>query len=117
MIFLPATVESGVEHERTAADDLLLILPGHGALVGPPADLIGERLAFHQKRAATFLDMLDRSEPQTTYQLATRMWKGVVMTQPSLTHSEVIGHLDLLEAEGRVVEELISDGVVGFRRA
>lgn len=99
---------------KTADDDLLLILPGHGPLVGPPGDLVAERLAFHEKRAATFLEMLDRSEPQTTYALATRMWKGVVMTQPSLTHSEVIGHLDLLEAEGRVSEVVIGDGVVGF---
>lgn len=99
---------------KTAADDLLLLLPGHGPLVGPPGDLIAERLAFHEKRAAKFLEMLDGSEPQTTYQLATRMWKSVVMTQPSLTHSEVIGHLDLLEADGRVAEVVIGDGVVGF---
>ena len=99
---------------KTAADDLLLLLPGHGPLVGPPGELIAERLAFHEKRAAKFLEMLDTSEPQTTYTLATRMWKSVVMTQPSLTHSEVIGHLDLLEADGRVAEVVIGDGVVGF---
>ncbi len=74
--------------KQTAADDLSLLLPGHGALVGPPADLIAGRLAFHEKRAAKFLDMLDPSQPQTVYELATRMWKGVVMVQPSLTHSE-----------------------------
>lgn len=99
---------------KTAADDLLLILPGHGPLVGPPGDLIAERLAFHDKRAAKFLEMLGTDEPQTTYALATRMWKSVVMTQPSLTHSEVIGHLDLLIADDRVREVPLSDGVVGF---
>ncbi len=102
--------------QRTAADDLLLILPGHGPLVGPPGDLIAERLAFHEKRADKFLEMLATGdgEPQTTYALATRMWKSVVLTQPSLTHSEVIGHLDLLIADGRVREVPVADGVVGF---
>ncbi|MBO9532829.1 MAG: MBL fold metallo-hydrolase [Solirubrobacteraceae bacterium] len=102
--------------KRTAEDDLMLVLPGHGPLVGPPAELIGERLAFHEKRADKFLEMLDASEPQTVYELATRMWKGVVMVQPSLTHSEVVGHLDLLEERGLVAEAVVSDGVVGFIR-
>ncbi|MBJ7472781.1 MAG: MBL fold metallo-hydrolase [Solirubrobacteraceae bacterium] len=100
--------------QQTAADDLLLLLPGHGPLVGPPGELIAERLAFHDKRAEKFLEMLDASEPQTTYALATRMWKSVVLTQPSLTHSEVIGHLDLLIADERAREVPLADGVVGF---
>lgn len=100
--------------KQTAADDLLLLLPGHGPLVGPPGDLIADRLAFHDKRADRFLEMLDPSEPQTTYALATRMWKSVVLTQPSLTHSEVIGHLDLLITDGRAREVPLTDGVVGF---
>jgi glyoxylase-like metal-dependent hydrolase (beta-lactamase superfamily II) len=108
---LPMFIES---MRQTAADELSLVLPGHGPLVGPPAPLVAERLAFHEKRAAKFLGMLDAAEPQTVYDLATRMWKGVVMVQPTLTHSEMIGHLDLLEDDGCVEEVVIGDGVVGF---
>lgn len=102
--------------QATADDDLELVLPGHGPLIGPPAELIAERLAFHEQRADRILGMLDRDRRQTIYELATRMWKGVVMVQPSLTHSEVIGHLDLLLAAGRAAEVEIDDGVVGFVR-
>ncbi|MFT4035110.1 MAG: MBL fold metallo-hydrolase [Patulibacter sp.] len=102
--------------KATAAEGLELLLPGHGPVVGPPGDLVAERLAFHAKRAGVFLDMLDESEPRTVYELATRMWKGVAMIQPSLTHSEVIGHLDLLAADGAIGEVMIGDGVVGFVR-
>lgn len=101
--------------KRTADDGLNVMLPGHGPTIGPPADLIAERLAFHEKRADRILSMLEPEEPRTVYELATRMWKGVVIVQPSLTHSEVLGHLDLLLSAGRAAEVDLGDGVVGFR--
>ncbi|MEH3055096.1 MAG: MBL fold metallo-hydrolase [Patulibacter minatonensis] len=111
LLSLPLFVAS---MQATADDGLQLLLPGHGPLIGPPEELVAERLAFHEKRADKFLGMLDAAEPRTIYDIATRMWKGVVLVQPSLTLSEVLGHLDLLAADGRVGEEMIGDGVVGF---
>jgi hypothetical protein len=40
----------------------------------------------------------------------------VAVTQAYLTLSEVLGHMDLLVADGRAIEEE-SDGVVRFRSA
>lgn len=100
---------------KTAQDDLSLMLSGHGASVGPPAELIAKRLAFHDKRAGKIGAMLT-DEPQTIYDLACRMWRGVPIVQPHLTHSEVIGHVDLLVDDGRAAEVVIDQGVVGFVR-
>jgi len=41
------------------------------------------------------------------------MWGNVAVTQAFLTLSEVLGHLDLLAADGAVVER-DADGVVRF---
>jgi hypothetical protein len=41
------------------------------------------------------------------------MWGNIAVTQAFLTLSEVIGHMDLLEDEGRV-HELDDDGVIRF---
>jgi hypothetical protein len=38
------------------------------------------------------------------------MWGNIAVTQAFLTLSEVIGHMDLLEAEGRV--RVVDDGSV-----
>ena len=54
------------------------------------------------------------SGPRSAYQLATLMWANVAVTQAFLTLSEVLGHLDLLVADGAVVED--DDGeLVRFR--
>ena len=44
------------------------------------------------------------------------MWGNVAVTQAFLTLSEVLGHVDLLIDEGRVVERE-DDGVVRFEAA
>ncbi|MDO9354099.1 MAG: MBL fold metallo-hydrolase, partial [Solirubrobacteraceae bacterium] len=98
---------------KTAEDGLQLVLPGHGPSIGPPADLITERLAFHERRAQKIAGMLG-DEPRTVFELASRLWKDVPIRQPQLTHSEVIGHLDLLAERGETTDVPLEDGIVGF---
>jgi hypothetical protein len=45
------------------------------------------------------------AKPLSVYELATQMWGNIAVTQAFLTISEVLGHLDLLIADGRVREE------------
>jgi len=90
-----------------------IVLAGHGEPVTDHRALIDERLATTDRRAAKILRLLG-DEPATAYELAQRMWGNVAVTQAFLTLSEVLGHLDLLEAEGRV-EEREQDGIVRFR--
>lgn len=90
--------------EATQAMDLEIVLTGHGDPVTDHRRLISERMAMHRRRAERFLEHLDEG-PLTAFELAGRVWGRVALEQPLLTLSEVLGHMDLLVAEGRVVEE------------
>jgi glyoxylase-like metal-dependent hydrolase (beta-lactamase superfamily II) len=87
-----------------------LVLPGHGDPVLDHAGLIDERFRMHDRRARKLLRMLE-DEPLSAYELATRMWGNVAVTQAFLTISEVLGHMDLLIEDGRVREQEGADGV------
>ncbi len=86
-----------------------LVLSGHGDPITDHVSLIDERFQMHERRAAKLLQML-APNPLTAYELATRMWGNVAVTQAYLTISEVLGHMDLLVADGRVIER--DDGAV-----
>ncbi len=81
-----------------------IVLPGHGEPVRDHLALIDERFRMHDRRARKLLRML-APEPLSAYDLATRMWGNVAVTQGFLTISEVLGHLDVLIADGLVRED------------
>jgi hypothetical protein len=81
-----------------------VVLTGHGEPVLDHAALIDERFRMHQRRALKLLAMLE-AEPLSAYELATRMWGNVAVTQAFLTISEVLGHMDLLIEDGLVSED------------
>jgi glyoxylase-like metal-dependent hydrolase (beta-lactamase superfamily II) len=88
-----------------------LVLGGHGDPVTDHVALIGERLRLHDRRARKILRILSASVgPMTAYDIAVKMWGNVAVTQAFLTLSEVLGHLDVLAADGTVIED--GDGPV-----
>jgi glyoxylase-like metal-dependent hydrolase (beta-lactamase superfamily II) len=87
---------------------LKLVLPGHGEPIADHAALIDERLRMHQRRAGKILEILGERS-LTAYEVAVEMWGNVAVTQAFLTLSEVLGHMDLLMADGRVGEQ--RDGI------
>jgi glyoxylase-like metal-dependent hydrolase (beta-lactamase superfamily II) len=99
----------------TAADDRgELILPGHGEPFDGAAPLVERRLDLHERRARKILDAL--TQPRTAADIGRDLWRHVPVTQAYLVLSEVLGHLDLLEARGDVRAEE-RDGVVVYARA
>jgi glyoxylase-like metal-dependent hydrolase (beta-lactamase superfamily II) len=86
-----------------------LVLSGHGPPVVDHAALIDERFRMHERRARKLHKLLVPA-PLTAYELASQMWGNVAVTQAYLTISEVLGHLDVLIADGRVSED--ADGSV-----
>lgn len=92
-----------------------VVLAGHGEPVTDHVALIDERLALHERRARRILRVL-RERPSTAHEVAQRLWGNVAVTQAYLTLSEVLGHADLLIADGRATEHE-SDGVVRFAAA
>jgi glyoxylase-like metal-dependent hydrolase (beta-lactamase superfamily II) len=100
---------------KTQAMDLDLVLPGHGDPVADHRALIDERFALHERRARK-IHRLIAEKPRTAYELAQAMWGNIAVTQAYLTLSEVVGHVDLLMNDGRVVEH-DDDGVVRYEAA
>ncbi len=92
--------------------DVELVLPGHGDPVTDHRTLIDERFAMHARRADK-IHRLVSERPRTAYEIAQALWGNIAVTQAFLTLSEVLGHMDLLLAEGRVREH-DRDGVSVF---
>jgi glyoxylase-like metal-dependent hydrolase (beta-lactamase superfamily II) len=99
----------------TRAMDASVVLAGHGEPVEDHRALIDERFRMHERRARK-LHRLVADHPLTAHELAQELWGNVAVTQAYLTLSEVLGHVDLLLDDGRVVLEEV-DGVVRFRAA
>ncbi|MHB1468135.1 MAG: MBL fold metallo-hydrolase [Solirubrobacteraceae bacterium] len=106
----PAPLLAYVESLRaTQAMDVETVLPGHGSLFGDHAPLIAERLRMHERRARKIATALDAG-PLSAHEIAQALWGDVALTQAYLTLSEVLGHLDLLLADGGVRES--ADGEI-----
>jgi glyoxylase-like metal-dependent hydrolase (beta-lactamase superfamily II) len=101
--------------EQTRAMELSLVLPGHGRPITDHVSLIDERFRLHRRRAEKIHGLI-ASQPRTAHEIAQELWGNVAVTQAYLTLSEVLGHVDLLLEDGRVVE-VEQDGVVRFRAA
>ncbi len=93
--------------ERAAQMEIELALPGHGAPVTDVAGLIAERLSFHRERSQRILAALNGT-PRTVYEISMVIFPRLDPLNRFLALFEVIGHLDWLEAEGRV--ECRADG-------
>ena len=66
-------------------------------------DLIDKRLASQDRRTEKIFELVSE-KPRTGHGIADAIWGNIALTQAYLTLSEVIGHLDILLEEGRVVE-------------
>jgi len=87
----------------TRALDISAILPGHGEVIVDHAELIDARLRDQGRRARKILSLLSE-RPLTAHEIALEMWGEIALTQAYLTLSEVLGHLDMLLADGTVTE-------------
>ena len=100
----PHSLEIYLESLRqTRQMDLDIVLPGHGEPFTDHAELIDKRVRMHQRRADKLLGLI-AERPRTAYELAQALWGNIAVTQAYLTLSEVLGHTDLLCAEGRAAE-------------
>ena len=89
--------------KATAAMPVEIMLSGHGLAITDHADLIRRRLAGQDRRTEKIYDLVAAGH-SSPHGVATQIWGDIALTQAYLTLSEVIGHLDILMADGRVVE-------------
>ena len=101
---------------RTAAADRgEVLLPGHGDPFTGAAALVAKRAEMTERRAEKILAALTR--PRSAADVGRELWRHVPVTQAYLVLSEVLGHLDLLEARGAATARAGADGVVRYEAA
>jgi glyoxylase-like metal-dependent hydrolase (beta-lactamase superfamily II) len=100
---------------QTREMDVDVVLAGHGDPIEDHRTLIDRRLTLHARRADKILALI-AERPRSAHDIAQSLWGDIAVTQAFLTLSEVLGHTDILLAEGRVVEDE-DGGTVVFRAA
>ena len=93
--------------ERFIRIDPLLVLPGHGPRFQDVPTLTEAMRHHHDRRADEILDVIRRLGDATPYELSGELFPHIRDFSIMLGVSEVVGHLDLLEDEGKLVR---SDG-------
>jgi glyoxylase-like metal-dependent hydrolase (beta-lactamase superfamily II) len=82
--------------------DPLLVLPGHGPRFCDVPMLTESTRRHHDHRANEIMDALVRLGEATPYELSTEIFPHIEDFSVMLSVSEVVGHLDLLEDDGRL---------------
>lgn len=109
----PTLIRYLASMEETAKLDLEELFPGHGENITYCRDLVYERGQHHEERKEHIFAEFEKG-PRTANDIALRLWPGLPLDQAYLALSEVLGHVDMLVDEGRVVEEE-SAGVITLR--
>ena len=91
--------------KRVAQMEIDLALPGHGPPITDVKGLVEQRLAFHRERAQQVLSVLDAGE-RSAYEISLALFPDLDPINRFLAVSEVIGHLDWLEEEGKVASRM-----------
>ena len=94
--------------QRVADLDIRRALPSHGPVIDDVAGLVAQRLAFHQQRLDDVLEALSAGA-RTTWDVTLALFPQRSPLDTFLAVSEVIGHLDVLEMEGRVQRQPAGD--------
>jgi len=86
---------------RVAALDVSVAWPGHGDPIHNVPELVRQRVGFHARRAERILELFDGGD-LTAFQIMRSLFPVLDPVGFFLAISEVMGHLELLESEGRV---------------
>ncbi|MCK1992802.1 MBL fold metallo-hydrolase [Peribacillus muralis] len=82
-----------------------LLLPGHGNIIEQPCSLIEKRLHGIERKSEKILNMIE-SGISTGNGLAKAFYRQKYVSQFPLVMSEIIGHLDYLEHQGKIKKKL-----------
>jgi glyoxylase-like metal-dependent hydrolase (beta-lactamase superfamily II) len=101
---------------RTGELEFAVGLSGHGPPVDDARQLIRDRYEFHERRKEKVLTHIGDESP-TAHEIALGIWADTARRESFLTLTETLGHLDILENEGRVQSREAPEGVVRYTRA
>jgi glyoxylase-like metal-dependent hydrolase (beta-lactamase superfamily II) len=87
------------------AEPIALLAPGHGPWITDPAAKLAEYVEHRQMRERRLLEALDTGERSRAELLAT-VWDDIPMELLPMAAMAMEAHLEKLEAEGRLPEDL-----------
>jgi glyoxylase-like metal-dependent hydrolase (beta-lactamase superfamily II) len=88
--------------DRFVRLDPLRVLPGHGPCFRDVLTLVDETRRHHQERATEIFRIVESLGESTPYELSRALFPHLEDFTVMLGVSEAVGHLDLLEADGRI---------------
>jgi glyoxylase-like metal-dependent hydrolase (beta-lactamase superfamily II) len=88
-----------------------VVLPGHGYEVTDLAGRVDEVLIHHQQRAEKIATIL-AERPRNIFEVVNVVWPSLRPRDAHLAVREIIGHVILLEREGRVTHDWDGDVLV-----
>jgi len=86
---------------RVASMQIELALPSHGPAIHDVPGLVHQRIDFHRRRMARVVEAI-RQGARTTWDVTQALFPDLSPLDTFLAISEAIGHLDLLELEGKI---------------
>ena len=92
--------------DRFEALDPQVVLPGHGPAFTSVGALVTATRAHHERRAEEIHAHIARLVEPTAYELSRAVFPHIDGFEILLAISEVLGHVDLLVADGDVVIDL-----------
>lgn len=100
-------VEYWASLRRVEEMDIGLVLSGHGRPIEDHRALIERRFGFYQRRLDDIRQVLGNG-PQTVWEIVQRLFPRLGTLDIFLAVSEVLGHLDVMEAAGEVKRGVIN---------
>jgi glyoxylase-like metal-dependent hydrolase (beta-lactamase superfamily II) len=96
---------------RVASMEIERALPSHGPIIYDVPGLVRQRMDFHQRRMARVLEALQQGA-RTTWDVTHALFPDLSPLDTFLAISEAIGHLELLELEGKITRKNAGNVVV-----
>ena len=104
-----------MHHMQRVADlQPTIAYSGHGQSIHDVQKLVANRIRFHEERAAKFLDYFENGAAHL-WDITQRKFGHLQHEQQFLAISEVLGHIDLLENNGKLTRNY-QDGIVYWNK-
>jgi len=104
---LPTLLQHADSLKRCLSLEGAVIFPGHGKIIERPGELITMRLERMEVKARRLIKLID-SGYTSGNEIARAYYKNTYYDQFSLVMSEIIGHLDYLEIQGKIHKEFVN---------
>lgn len=87
--------------KKVAAFNLKVAFSGHRDIISNPQRVIELSFKHHQQRSGKVLDFV-KEKPLTAFELMSKLFPNLPVTEQFLGMSEAVGHLEWLEATGHI---------------